>query len=142
MEHRGRGRTDEAECAQMARRHVLVLDGEPAVLDLVEALLREEHYNVTCSNYLPSTLSMIDVLQPDLIVVDLAWGQQAGWDVLEALGKRASTAGVPVLVTATDRRLLAEVAADPARFGTHRDLIKPFIVTDLLAAVRDLAGAA
>jgi DNA-binding NtrC family response regulator len=126
----------------MARRHIFILDSEPTILDLVRALLNEEHYNITSSNYVPSTYAVIAVMQPDLVILDLVWGQQAGWDLLEALAHEATTAGVPVLITSTDRRLLVEAAADPARFGTHRDLIKPFDVDDLVRTVRELAGPA
>lgn len=131
-----------AERERMARKHIFILDAEPVILDLVRALLEQEHYNVTSSNYVASTHAIIAVLQPDLVILDLVWGQQAGWDLLEALAQEASTAGIPVLVTSTDKRLLAEAAANPERFGTHRDMVKPFDVDDLVRAVRELAGPA
>ena len=140
MDYHPEPRGGEAERTRMARRHIFVLDAEPTILDLVRALLEEEHYNVTSSNYVASTHAVIAVLQPDLVILDLVWGQQAGWDLLEALAREASTAGIAVLVTSTDRRLLAEAASDPARFGTHRDLIKPFDVEELVRTVRELAG--
>jgi DNA-binding response OmpR family regulator len=142
MEYQAEARGGEAERARMARRHIFILDAEPTILELVRALLEEEHYNVTSSNYVASTRAMIAVLQPDLVILDLVWGQQAGWELLEGLAHEASTAGVPVLITSTDRRLLDEAAANPERYGTHRDLIKPFDVEDLVRTVRELAGPA
>ena len=142
MENQPEPRGGQAERARMARKHIFVLDAEPAILDLVRALLEEEHYNVTSSNYVASTQAVIAVMQPDLVILDLVWGQQAGWDLLESLAHEVATAGIPVLLTSTDRRLLDEAAANPARFGTHRDMIKPFDVEDLVQAVRELAGTA
>jgi DNA-binding NtrC family response regulator len=142
MEIHAEPRGGAAERARMARRHIFLLDAEPAILDLVRALLDAELYNVTSSNYVASTHAVIAVLQPDLVILDLVWGQQAGWDLLEELARAAATKGIPVLLTSTDRRLLAEAAANPARFGTHHEMIKPFDVDDLVQAVHKLAGPA
>jgi DNA-binding NtrC family response regulator len=142
MGYQAEARGGVEERARMARKHIFILDAEPTILDLVRALLEEEHYNVTSSNYVASTHAVIAVMQPDLVILDLVWGQQAGWDLLEELAQKASTAGIPVLLTSTDQRLLAEAAANPARFGTHRDMIKPFDVEDLVRTVHELAGPA
>jgi DNA-binding response OmpR family regulator len=122
--------------------HVLVVDGEQAVLDLVRVLLEEEGYHVTTRDFVDTDLEAIAALTPDLVVLDLACGRPAGWELLEALAGHVSTRGIPVLVMSTNRELLAMAAADPARFGTHPDLVKPFAIEVLLAAVQDLAGAA
>jgi CheY-like chemotaxis protein len=108
----------------------------------VRELLLLERYDVTASTYAPESFEVIDLLAPDLVVLDLAWGERAGWDLLEALAGHVSTAGIPVLVTSTNHHLLERAAADPARYGTHRDLIKPFDVEVLLALVQELAGVA
>ncbi len=123
-----------------ARPHVYVLDADPDVLELVRELLLLEAYDVTASNYAPETFEVIDLIAPDLVVLDLAWGERAGWEMLEALAGHVSTAGIPVLVTSTNRELLAMATADPARFGTNADLVKPFDIEVLLAVVHELAG--
>ena len=135
-----RGGVDER--ARMARRHIVVLDADPAILNLIRVLLEEERYDVIGGNHVGSTSAVIAVVQPDLVILDLVWGEQAGWDLLEALARDTTTANIPVLITSTDRRLLAEAAADPGRFGAHRGLIKPFDVDDLVQTVRELAGPA
>jgi CheY-like chemotaxis protein len=131
-----------ARAVRRARPHVYVLDADPAILDLVRELLLLERYDVTASTYAPESLEVIDLHAPDLVVLDLAWGERAGWDLLEALAGHVSTAGIPVLVTSTNHHLLERAVADPARYGTHRDLIKPFDVEVLLALVQELAGVA
>lgn len=126
--------------ARRARPRVYVLDADPDILDLVRKLLLLERYDVTASTYVSESFKMIDLLAPDLVILDLAWGERAGWDLLEALAGHVSTAGIPVLVTSTTQELLDIAAADPARFGTHRDLVKPFDVNVLLALVEQLAA--
>ena len=130
-----------ARQTRRTRPHVYVLEHDPGILDLVRELLLLERYDVTASTYAPETFEVIDLIAPDLVVVDLAWGERAGWDLLEALTGHVSTAGIPVLLTSTNRRLLERAAADPARYGTHRDLVKPFDVEVLLTIVQELAGA-
>ena len=142
MANDGEQRGGEAERRQMARKHVLAVNGDPQFLDFIRELLQEERYNVTTTNYVAQTHEIVRVLQPDLVIVDLVYGQQAGWDLLEDLAQAASTAGIPVLVTSTNPRLLAEAAADPARYGTTRELVKPFDIDILVAVVGELIGEA
>jgi CheY-like chemotaxis protein len=74
--------------------------------------------------------------------VDIVIGQQAGWELLERLHAAASTTGIPVLVVSTSQHLLAQAQEQAARFGTHRSLVKPFDLDDLLAAIDEMIGAA
>jgi len=126
----------------MERRHVLAVNGDADFLDLVRELLQDEQYNVTTTNYVERTHDVITALAPDLVILDLVYGQPAGWDLLAELAEAAATRDIPVLVTSTNRDLLAEAVADPARYGTVRDLVKPFDIDVLLATVRELIGGA
>ncbi|MEA2530872.1 MAG: hypothetical protein QOG89_2516, partial [Thermomicrobiales bacterium] len=95
----GRSAVDDAkrkEQVQMARKHVFVVDSAGAFLSLARDLLQDEAYNVTTTNYVPRTFDQIAALGPDLLVVDLAVGQRAGWDLLEQLQAGALTHDIPV----------------------------------------------
>ncbi len=130
------------ETTQMQRKHVLAVNGDPPFLDLVRELLTDERYNVTTTNYVPETFDVIVALDPDLLIVDLVFGEAAGWDLLERLTRAIATRGIPVLVTSTNSRLLERAAADPARYGTNKDLIVPFDIDELIRAVSDAIGSA
>ncbi len=80
-------------------------------------LFQEEGYNVTTTNFAPNSFQQIEALQPDALIIDIAIGQEAGWELLEQLGADADTAGIPALVLSTDPRLLAraEAQASPLR---------------------------
>jgi DNA-binding response OmpR family regulator len=132
----------EAERAQGGRKHLFAINGEPDFLDLIRLLFQRAEYNVTTTNFVPATFDQIAALDPDLLLVDLAWGERAGWDLLERLNAEARTRGIPVVVLSTSPDYLARVRADPARYGGDAVLAKPFEADDLLRVVRDLIGHA
>jgi twitching motility two-component system response regulator PilH len=130
------------EQAQMGRQHIFVVNGSSDFLDLARELLQEERYNVTTTNFVPATFEQIAALDPALIILDLAVGIRAGWDLLERLTHSARLQDIPLIVVSTSPRYLETVQADPGRFGEHRVLSKPFDVDDLLCAVAELIGPA
>jgi CheY-like chemotaxis protein len=134
--------TGAAERARMRRQHVFAVDGAVEFLDVVRALLREERYNVTTTNLVPEAYDQIASLNPDLLIIDLAVGVQAGWDLLERVHGEAATRGIPVIVTSTDPLFLRRAEEEAARYGTHRYLAKPFDLEEFLTLVTDLIGPA
>lgn len=133
---------DRAEGRRMARKHIVVVTGASEFLSLVRELLQSEDFNVTTTNYVPETFDMIASLAPDLLIVDLAVGQQAGWDLLARLQMDAATRGLPAILASTEPYLLAQARADANRYGSHRILVKPFDVADLVATVHIIIGQA
>ena len=127
---------------QMARKHVYVVNGSPDFLDVVRELLQDEHYNVTTTNFVPSSFATIEASQPSLLIVDLVVGQQAGWNLLTQLRQAASTWDIPVLLISTTPDLLDTAREKHEVFGGDRYLVKPFDLEDLLALTDELIGAA
>ncbi len=130
------------ERRQMGRKHIFVVNGAPDFLNFVRELFQEENCNVTTTNYVPHTFDQVAVLAPDLLVIDIVVGVQAGWDLLERLQDAAGTRGIPVIVTSTDPKLLDRVEAESARSGSQRLVAKPFDINALLRAVDELIGGA
>ncbi len=124
-----------SEHEQRDRPHIFVVNGAPDFLNLMRELLQDEHYNVTTTNFVPATFAQIDTAAPDVLIVDLAVGQRAGWDLLEALHADAATAGIPVITVSTDQRHLARAEELAARYGVTALLEKPFDLDDMLALV-------
>jgi CheY-like chemotaxis protein len=118
------------------------INGSPEFLNIVRELFQEEAYNVTTTNYVPTSFDQIAALQPDVLIVDVAVGRQAGWELLERLHAEAATTGIPVLVTSTSHQLLAKAQEQAARYGTHRYLGKPFDLEALLGEIREMIGDA
>ena len=106
-----------------------------AILNLMRDLLQEADYNVTTTNFVPATFAQIAVAQPDVLIVDLAMGHSAGWDLLEALHAAAATAGLPVIVVSTEADYLEHARALAARYGALVLLGKPFALDEMLALI-------
>jgi CheY-like chemotaxis protein len=130
------------EPQRMERKHIFAVNSAPEFLDLVRDLLQDEQFNVTTTNYVPRTFDQIAALQPDLLLVDLVVGIQAGWDLLERLQFEAITRGIPVVVTSTDPGLLKRAEAERERFGGDRYIVKPLDLDVLLEAISALIGQA
>ena len=123
---------------QPRRQHVFAVNASPEFLNVVRELFQEEGYHVTTTNFAPNSFAQIEALQPDALIIDIAIGQEAGWELLEQLGADADTAGIPALIVSTDPRLLAHAEAHAARYGTHRFLAKPLDLAAMLEAVQEM----
>ena len=132
----------DAERARAGRKHIFAVNGEPDFLELIRLLFQRAEYNVTTTNFVPATFDQIAALAPDLLMVDLVWGERAGWDLLERLHAEARTRGIPVVVVSTTPAYLERVQAEPERYGGDAVLAKPFGVEEVLATVRALIGPA
>jgi CheY-like chemotaxis protein len=131
---------DAAETEQMARKHVFVVNGAVEFLDILRELLQDEHFNVTTTNFVPRTYDQIEALKPDLLMIDLAVGIQAGWELLERLARETATKQIPVIVFSTVPQMLEDVRRQSERFGGQRFLGKPVDLDEVLTAVADLIG--
>jgi DNA-binding response OmpR family regulator len=126
----------------MDRQHIFIVNGSPPILDLLRELFQAERYNVTTTNFVPRTFAQIDALHPDLLMVDVVVGEEAGWDLLEHLHAEAETRGIPVIIFSTSPELLERAHALATPGGTRRFLAKPFDLEALLALVAELIGPA
>jgi CheY-like chemotaxis protein len=128
--------------SQEGRKHIFAINASPEFLNIVRELFQDEGYNVTTTNFAPNSFAQIEALQPDALIIDIAIGQEAGWELLDQLGADADTAGIPVLVVSTDPRLLTRAQEQAARYGMHRYLEKPFDIDALLTNIQEMVGAA
>ena len=127
---------------QMARKHVYVVNGSPAFLDIMRELLQGENYNVTTTNFVPLSFEAIEAAQPQLLIIDLVIGEQAGWDLLTRLRVAVLTRNIPVLLVSTGPDLLEDARQRHDAFGGDRFLTKPFDLDDLLDNINQLIGTA
>src|SRR5918993_5361455 len=128
--------------SQEQRKHIFAINGSPDFLNVIRDLFQDEGYNVTTTNFVPNSFEQIAALQPDALIVDVAIGQQAGWELLEQLNAEAATTGIPVLVVSTNSRLLQQAQDQAARYGNQRYLVKPFSLEAILEQVREMVGEA
>jgi DNA-binding response OmpR family regulator len=127
---------------QMLRKHIYVINGSAEFLDIVRALLQDERFNVTTTNFVPDSFAAIEAAQPHMLVIDLSQGEIAGWDLLRELRDAVSTNSIPILLMSTFPHLLDEARAQHEAFGGDRYLVKPFDLDDLLSSIEETVGRA
>ncbi|MCD6672573.1 MAG: phosphate regulon transcriptional regulator PhoB [Burkholderiaceae bacterium] len=114
--------------------HILVVEDEPAIRELVAVNLRHAGYRVDGVDSAEAARTAIAHALPDLIVLDWMLPGEAGVDLLKALRADTRTGKVPiVLLTARahegDKLLGFERGADDY-------VTKPFSTRELVARVR------
>jgi len=124
------------------RQHIFVVNGDPDFLNTMRSLLQDERFNVTTTNYVPQTFDQIAELQPALLLVHLAIGEQAGWDMLKRMQDEAVTHEIPVIATSPTTEYLARARTDQEHYGTDHFRAVPLDYHRIMAAIDDLVGAA
>ena len=112
------------------RPRVLVIDDDPSVREVVSFLLTSFGYDCETAADGRNGLVRFDEGSWDLVITDLVMPQMSGWDVVEAIRRRAPTMPI-VLITALN---------DPAVMRRASEwrvpvVTKPFPSQTLKAAV-------
>ncbi|GAB3207023.1 response regulator transcription factor [Marinactinospora thermotolerans] len=116
------------------RPHVLVVDDEPNIRDLVEAALRFHGFEVSTARNGGEGLTLARDRRPDLIVLDVLLPDVNGFDVCRRLRERGDD--VPVIyLTARDT---PSDTVTGLSLGGDDYVTKPFSVEALIARIRAL----
>jgi DNA-binding response OmpR family regulator len=113
------------------RGHVLVVDDEPTVREVITSYLERDGYHVTTASDGAAALRWLDAGHADLVVLDLMLPSVDGLSVLAQV--RKADADLPVIVLTArgeepDRVLGLELGADDY-------IVKPFSPRELVARV-------
>jgi two-component system phosphate regulon response regulator PhoB len=114
--------------------HVLVVEDEEALAQLLKYNLEKEGYRVSVANDGEEALVVADENNPDLVVLDWMLPKAPGIEVCRRLRARQETRNTPiVMLTArseeSDRVRGLDIGADDY-------ITKPFAMTELLARLR------
>jgi two-component system response regulator MprA len=116
------------------KAHVLVVDDDPRITDLVRRILAYNGYSVTVAATGDEALSRLLERPPDLIVLDLMLPGIDGMEVARRV--RAAGDNVPILMLTARDAVLDRVQGLEA--GADDYLVKPFAPEELLARVKAL----
>ncbi|HHT25696.1 MAG TPA: response regulator transcription factor [Firmicutes bacterium] len=114
----------------MAQR-VLVVDDEPAILELVSFNLRKEGYDVLTASDGNAALSVFRAEKPDLVILDLMIPDPDGYEVCRQI--RAESSVPVIMLTARTEERDRVKGLD---IGADDYVVKPFSPRELLARVR------
>ncbi len=118
----------------MDGKHVLVLEDEPRVAEVVESYLRRDGFEPTVCGTVKDALASLRKSRPGMMILDVGLPDGSGLDVLRE--SSATGARVPAIVLTargdeSDRIVGLELGADDY-------VTKPFSPRELMARVRSL----
>lgn len=113
-------------------KHILVVDDDPAMRDLVGTYLEGHSYRVSLAAEGQAMRRILSGNGVDLLILDLQLAKEDGLDLMRGLSEQAD---VPVIVITGHRRDEADRVIG-LELGADDYLLKPFGLRELLARVR------
>jgi CheY-like chemotaxis protein len=120
----------------MSQPHILVVDDDPAIRDVVVDILELSHYAVRTAANGAEALEEVRRNQPAAVLLDLMMPVMNGWEFLRQCRSGGPCSEVPVVVMSAAR----EAAAAASELGAQGFLSKPFEMDDVIAIVDGLVG--
>jgi adenylate cyclase len=114
--------------------HILVVDDDPSIRRMFQLLLNDTGYRVSTATTGEEALAYMDLVTPDLVLMDLILPGISGQQVAERIKADTTKPFIPIiLVTARNDPKLKVLALDA---GADDFLVKPVEFAELLARVR------
>jgi len=120
----------------MAREHILVVDDEANILELLQYNLTKNGYQVTVAPSGEEALNVAKTDVPDLILLDLMLPGVDGLEVCRTLKAHSKTAHVPIIML-TARGEEVDIVTG-LELGADDYITKPFSPRVLLARLRNV----
>jgi two-component system, OmpR family, response regulator MprA len=120
----------------MSKRHVLVVDDDPLILEVLRTVLDLEEFRVTTATDGTSGLAMLAQDRPDVVVVDVMMPGLDGLEVCRRIKSDPATANVPVVLLTARDRVEDQQAGEAA--GCDAYLTKPFSPLYLIDVIADI----
>lgn len=113
----------------MAKKNILVVEDNHAILDVIMLILESEAFNVAGLNNGNNFLSYVKEFSPDVIIMDIMLPDRDGRTLLKELKETASTRNIPVLMISARYH-----ANNYVLDGTSADdfMAKPFNIDELM----------
>lgn len=118
------------------REHVLVVDDDVSMSNLIQDLLSDSGYDVTAAPNGQACIEHCRERIPDLILLDIRMPGMNGFEVCQALKEDERTAKVPIVLLSGLRE--AEYRIRGFSLGIFDYLTKPFSNKELLARIANI----
>jgi CheY-like chemotaxis protein len=115
---------------------VFVVDDEPMLLELAEAILKPLGYKVRTFRDPELALKEFPAARPDVVITDYAMGRMSGMDLIRECRRLNPHQKMILLSGTVDEHVFAEAPVKPDQF-----LTKPYQIQDLAERVRALIAA-
>jgi DNA-binding response OmpR family regulator len=118
----------------MTEPHILIVEDDPSLRDVVTEALLDDGYRVTSANNGATALELARELRPDLVILDLMMPQMNGEEFCAKVRRMEGLADLPIIVVSAARGT-EEVGA---RLGAAAALKKPFDLFELTGTVEGI----
>ena len=119
-------------------KRVLLAEDEPNIVESLTFILERSGFQVGVTTTGRQALAEATTETPDILILDVMLPEMDGYEVLRQLRADERTKTLPVLMlTAKGRREDRETAI---ACGADLFITKPFVNSELIAAVQQLAG--
>jgi DNA-binding response OmpR family regulator len=117
-------------------KRVLLVDDEPDIAPLVAMCLEPLNIELIIVNRLSEALDAARIAPVDMVLLDLALGDEDGLEILPSLRSAPGLGGIPIVAfTAHDSRKF-----EALQRGVDSFVRRPFAAAELQAAVRSHLG--
>src|SRR5687767_14766852 len=125
------------EKPRLARRaNILLIDDDESIAKFIGSVLPRRQFNLIWAPTVQRALELIHGRSPDLVILDIFFPQESGWDFLRFLRSQTHTSRVPVVIlSASDDTLDRETSL---RMSADRYLIKPVQATTVRRVVKEM----
>ena len=120
----------------MPKEHILAVDDEEDILELIRYNLEKEGYRVACAETGEQALTQARSLIPDLILLDLMLPGMDGFEVCKILKNDPKTAHIPIVMLTAKGEETDVVTG--LELGADDYIIKPFSPRVLIARIRTI----
>ena len=115
---------------------ILVVDDEPANLNVISAQLKNEGYEIVTAANGEEALARVDERLPDLILLDAMMPGVSGFEVVQILKAEKRTATVPIIMLTALGDSQSKLSA--LGNGAEEFLTKPVAKAELIVRIRNL----
>ncbi|HNH10168.1 MAG TPA: adenylate/guanylate cyclase domain-containing protein, partial [Leptospiraceae bacterium] len=126
--------SEQPEMKNDTRTHILVVDDEVSVLNLVRNYLETNGFRVSTAVTADEGVVKAGTLLPNLVLLDLGLPGSNGYEVTQQIRRKHSFSHMPIIIMTV--RETMEEALQGLEFGANDFILKPISVQNLVARVK------
>jgi DNA-binding NtrC family response regulator len=111
---------------------IMIIDDEPAMVEVIVTLCREKGHQVFPFNAPGKALEQLDSIAPQVVITDIKMETMTGFDVLRHIRENHRQTGV-ILITAFGT---TETAVEAMKMGATDYVLKPFKIDELQTRIQ------
>ncbi|MFC2061919.1 response regulator [Elusimicrobiota bacterium] len=120
----------------MIKKHILVIDDEQSIIDLLEVNLKNAGYDVSSSTDGLAIVEKATNTKPDLIILDIMLPRISGYEICSKLKEKEETAFIPILILSAKGDPVDKITG--LKLGADEYITKPFDVDEIITRVEVL----